>query len=238
MFGFILTNAENIQSVFDTATRYRVDTIKVVTAWGLPWDKEYNRIKVARKFANLIVRTHAGDPASKKPYPNYEHVIAEIEPWYKIRRDIIVQIGNEPNAIIKGQEDNNPYGYAYHLQMSVEEIKRRFPLAKIISTPLQQGTNEEAWIAALFNATMQCDYTGVHAYEHTTFVKSERLKYIEKNYSKLLYPPIAICEMGINSPLTNNRINEYRMVAQKFSVALWYHQNDKLDIDPNYVLKD
>jgi hypothetical protein len=237
MFGFILTNASNIESVFATATKYRVDTLKVVTAWGLPWDKEYNRIKVARKFANLIVRTHAGDPASGKPYPHYEDVIAEIDPWYTIRRDIVIQIGNEPNAKGRDGKYNDPYGYVYHLKMSILEIKRRFPLAKIISTPLQQGLNEEAWITALFPATMQCEYTGVHAYEHETFVNSKRLQYVAANYPRLLYPPIVLCELGINSPVAG-RINEYRQIAQKYSGALWYHQNDAMDIDPQYVLKD
>lgn len=229
MFGFVLTHAKDINSVYTDRTKFRANTIKVVTSWGLDWTAQ-NMIRVLRGFDNVIVRTAHGDPSSGKPYPHKEQVLQEIEPWYKYRRDIYVQIGNEPNSHM-----TDIHGYAWHMIEAVNAVKDTYPLAQIISPPLQQYKDEEKWLAALFDITMQCDYTGVHAYEHTTFVNSPRLAYIEKNYPRTLYPDYIFCELGINVP-SLGRLNEYRQVLAKYHGGVFYHKNDAKDIDPQYVL--
>lgn len=230
MFGFILTNAKDYKEVKAYADKFGVDTIKIVPTWGIPWDKDYNRIRILRGFKNVIVRTPNGDPLSGKPYLHWEEVVAYIKPFYRYRRDIIIQLGNEPN---NGFID--PYGYAYHYQLTIDACKREFPLAKLISAPLQQRNKNDIWNTALFECTMQCDYTGIHLYEDFTFIGSVREQETINQYPLDLYPPLFICEAGINVPKLT-RINEYRLLETRYGNAVWYHMVADKKIDGQYHL--
>jgi len=109
MRGIILTNNQgNFLEFRKTVRKYNYDTVKVVSAWGIgkSWDT-VTRAQMLALTPYTIVRTVTGDPSYKDSwngkreyvYPDSKRAIAEITPWYAIKPDILIEIGNEPNLL-------------------------------------------------------------------------------------------------------------------------------------------
>jgi hypothetical protein len=234
MFGVILTHTKSLNEFRQYVRKYKLDTIKVVTGWGLPdrWSTN-NRAQLLAMTQNTVIRTVSGDPSfggnisGDFTYPDGKRCIAELEPWLSIKPDALVEIGNEPNL-----PHVDRWIYLYHLQETLKSLQQRFPLATFISPGLIQNELEGTWYTTRLDVWNQFDYTGVHLYEHETFINSERTK---RTLTIAPKQEIFITECGINK-VNPNRVIEYTQLTRARSRAgvTWYHYNDKKDIDPQY----
>ena len=134
--GVILTAAPNWQWVLDEVPPH-IDTIKVVSAWGLPWNNELRRA-VFDRFSTVILRTRAGDASHLDGsyfMPEAYHVTDEVRPWYAAwnrKSRFIVQIGNEP-LLQPIQNEIVAWQYAYHLGQAQLRTKNEFPSVELMS---------------------------------------------------------------------------------------------------------
>jgi hypothetical protein len=236
MFGYVLTYARNVEELYIATKKIGADTIKVITAWGLPWDstQEGNtRALIASLTPNTVIRTKSGDPSSNGTlYPIPDIIIQEIRPWYSVKRNIIIEIGNEPN--VHSSTQDYVYIYKWYLAQTILRLRVEFPHAKIMSTALQPDKNVEYW-HQIFSEDIYdtVDYVGVHAYEHRSFTQP-----ITHHYDKMLSifalqkSKLFFSELGINGA-NSNKLAEYKAIAMRFPVT-YYHYNSALDIDPQY----
>ncbi len=244
MFGLVLTAAVNFEEIYTAVKIRRLDTIKVVTGWGLNWNDSVDgnrRALVSSLVPNIVVRTVAGDPSnpSAATFPIVDDVIAEITPWYAVKRDIIIELGNEPNILpYEGTElQDFVYTYRWYLAESIKRLRYFFPHAKLMSTALQPDKKVDYWYqifsAPDMNIYNMVDYVGVHAYEHTSFLSPQTNHFAKmitrfKPYQKKLF----FSELGIAG--TNpNKLDEYRTISHSYPVT-YYHYNYYGDIDGNY----
>jgi hypothetical protein len=246
MRGIILTNNQGDFLAFRKAVRkYSYDTVKVVTEWGTgkAWDT-ITRAQILALTPYTIVRTVTGDPSYRNSwngkrdyvYPDTKRAIAEIAPWYAIKPDILIEIGNEPNI----NNSVNPWNYRYYLQDTLTELRKVFPLAKFISTGLIQNSYELEWYQVLGKEQTpvlpQFDYIGVHLYEDTQLFINE-LDVTPKTQKTInlarQFGPLFITEMGINKASNDRRLRDYTALTALYPGVV-YHYNSALDIDPQY----
>lgn len=239
MFGYVLTGAHTFEEVYKVTKILKADTLKVVTAWGLNWNDKVEgdrRALICSLTPNTVIRTKAGDPSSNGTlHPVADEVIAEIIPWYAVKRDIIIEIGNEPNTY--SSEPEYIYIYRWYLAETIQRLRTFFPHAQIISTALQPTKNVKRWYE-IFNAPdlniyTKVDYIGVHAYEHTSFLHPQtgdisRMQSIFQKYTEKLF----WTELGINGA-NPKKIEEYRQISLHNPVT-YYHYNSFMDVDANY----
>jgi hypothetical protein len=236
MFGVVLTAAHQFREVYNTIQKNNLDTLKVVTAWGLPWDENCNRALVSYATPNLIVRTKAGDPSVYQAslHPVYHYVFDEIDPWYKARQDIYIEIGNEPN--IRDSSNDYIYTYRWYLAETIQACRVRYPQAKIISTALQPDRDVEKWHHIFSEQSMNIysmvDYIGVHAYDARSFDTPTQY-HIQKMLRIFGTQKLFFTELGIANPDVKDRIAQYKRVAQHYPVV-YYHYNSMKDMDGNY----
>lgn len=238
----VLTNAPSFDHVRNVVLRQKLDTIKIVTGWGLPWNdiKNNNRALICSLTPHTIVRTTNGDPsnAQSTKHPIPDKILAEIEPWYKCKRDIIVEIGNEPNMWSNDQD--YIFTYRWFLNETIKEIRKTFPLAHIMSTALQPEREVKQWYDIFSQEEMniyeKTDYVGVHAYEYISFFPGtipstnhykKMVQLFEKYKSKLFFS-----ELGINGN-TKNKIEEYRLLSSTYPVTYYHYCFDRM-IDSAY----
>jgi hypothetical protein len=235
----VLTGARDFEEVYRTIRAIDADTIKVVTGWGLSWDnydEGDRRSLVCSLVPNTVVRTRTGDPSSGGTlHPIPENVVREIQPWYDRKRNIIIEISNEPN--VYSSDINYIYEFRWYLAECIHLCRTRFPHAKIMSTAVQPDKDVERWHQIFSEPNMNIydmvDYVGVHAYEHMSFAQpithhyDKMLSIFSKQKSKLFFS-----ELGINGK-NSNKLAEYRKIAKQFPVT-YYHYNSALDIDPQY----
>lgn len=243
MFGVVLTQAHSFDEFRTFVKKNTLDTIKVVTAWGLSWEdqRSNNRALICSLTPNTVVRTKSGDPsyllATRHPIPDY--VVQEIEPWYRCKRDIIIEIGNEPNLF--SSESRYFYEYRWYLLETIKVCRRHFPLARIMSTALQPDYNVQAWFSVFnekgSNVHDVVDYVGVHAYEHTTFLpnsayaQTRHLQKIEQMYAPYK-DKLFFSELGING-VSNRKLQEYRVIGDRYPTTYYHYVQDE-GVDSQY----
>ncbi len=145
--GTILTSAPDEPWLRERAASFPV--LKVVTAWGLPWNDDLRRV-VATLCPVLVVRTVAGDPSyvdeAGRPrflMPDTNDCARELDPWYAAFRAVAdpgdrlwFEIGNEPligkpnmPATISARD---VWAYADILAQTLSKLAGRYPLASFI----------------------------------------------------------------------------------------------------------
>lgn len=233
MFGPVITGVKNFDK-FDTFFRNQAfDAIKVVTGWPLRMAKTYGLTQ------NVFIRSTCGDPSNKQANPmlDVNEVLKEFFPWYEDKRNIYIQLGNEPNI-----DNVDPYVYWYYFLASCAAVNQLMPKAKIISPPLQFNGSESVWFTVyqqqvkkwgeFFNATYH--YSGWNVYEDYSFANPTRHDvYKAQKYNKQYFnKPMIACEVGINQQGNNKRLDEYRNLTASFEAVLWFHYND---VDGNWA---
>lgn len=244
MFGVCLTNTKDFLTFRASVRNKNLDTVKVISAFGFPvsWNQQ-TRAQILALTPNTIVRSITGDPSYMQSwkmtrdfvYPDWKRLYKEIFPWYDIKPDILIEIGNEPNL------DNSidPYIYRYYLQDCINQCREVFPLAQIITPGLQQNELEQDWfsIFSLDNedyVPLNADYTGIHIYDHLNLeLQNPRIQQTLQ-WGKRLGKPLFCTELGINKPKAT-RVERYRFFTSEIGGnAVYYHYNAARDIDPQY----
>lgn len=276
--GVILTYVDKLETLEDCVRRGNYDTVKVVTGWGLPqgWDDK-TRARVVAMVPNLIVRTVSGDPSYARPFDplsgktlagatgpdanywkydflNPDLVEQEITPWYKLKPDIMIELGNEPN--VYNQDDDFIWRWAYFLELTIKRCRQVFPHATLISPGFMM--DERGKMKRFYEIGQQqiaqCDYVGVHFYEYFAFtpdqapaIKGELRDAIQLHQQ--FFPDMAwyITEYGIHNtdrvPRREKGSRYARLVhggdgwpALPINVAgaVYYHLQMKGDIHPEY----
>lgn len=238
--GPIVTCVHDLQQIDLVKRAGNYKGIKVVTSWGLynkPWE-DSERKYILDTFDTVVVRTMHGDPSL--PYEQHflipELTLAEIAPWYKLRKDICIELGNEPNV---GWRGNNSFYwvYRYWLIETLKKIKRVFPYATIITpAPSLTHNNAEDYITIVGDVLQEGHYIGLHAYEHYSFQNpgTHQLEQA-KLYAKRLKMPFIFTEIGINDYQTSayNKGYEYGLLSRKHPV-FYYHIDTSQVIQPQY----
>lgn len=231
--GLVLTNATTLNSLEDSVMAGLYDTIKVVTAWGIDggWKLE-SRARLAAMTCTTVIRSHAGDPSSNKPYPHWEEIRDEFAPWYAIKPRAYYEIGNEPN--LDGAAD--PAGYAYHLNRAIDICRQLYPRARLIAPALDVSRpNASQWLAnpEFAAAIRRCDSIGVHAYAYVTFDDTGQFATIDRLYAPFRDKPWALTEYGINDKGTSDATKGQRYASMvkslpaPYLLATFYHRDDK-----------
>jgi hypothetical protein len=278
--GVILTYVESLDTLEDCVRRGGYDTVKVVTGWGLPrsWDDEARR-RVIAMVPNLIVRTVSGDPSYARPhdplaggplpgakgpdaqyweydFPRPERVEEEIAPWYALKPDIMIELGNEPNVF--NQDDQFIWNWTYFLERSIERCRDRFPQATLISPGFMMDArgNMRRFYEIARQQIAMCDYVGVHFYEYFAFkpdqgpaIKGELRDAVLLHQE--FFPDMAwyVTEYGIhNTDRTPRRLKGERYarllhggdgwppLPVNVAGAVYYHLQMKGDIHPEYQI--
>ncbi|WP_437833068.1 hypothetical protein [Sorangium sp. So ce1153] len=182
--GLTLTEAR-MDHLKDAIRRGGYQMLKVVTEWGLH-DRSITDPATISELCSLtpitLVRTYTGNRYHVDP----NAVEAEIAPWYAAKekkRDLIIELGNEPNSI------NDPDGTTgfwarqnrawkesyiwedrYYLAEAIARCRRRFPQAKIVTCSLAPRTDMDIeWFLQIYaqgtdSPLHSADYVAVHAY--------------------------------------------------------------------------
>jgi hypothetical protein len=204
--GVIVTHIDHLDQLDDCLRRGAYDTIKIVTGWGMDGGWEPHMRELLHMAPNVIVRTVTGDPSFDNhnhdfQFPDDKRVKDELTPWYEIRKDIMFEIGNEPNIDDHPSQDFM-FDYCFFLRKAIEVCRSQFRDAKLISPGLIIGPHKEFerfnQIATDTQTFQRCDFIGLHVYEHFGFAKKDQ-------------------------PTTTNQLRDAIRVAQQFySDKLWY----------------
>lgn len=194
--GITLTNTRSIASLRSAIGIGGYTALKVVTAWGLPsaWTESDIRL-VAPLASTLIVRTHAGDPSSGKPFLHPEEVVAEIAPWYAAKPTLWIELGNEPNSA-----DLDPWDYRHYLGLAISACRTQFPRARLIAPALLLDRGDpKRWLGVMGDLYRQCDAIGVHVYAyHSLAADDTGQQILASQLYSVFTQPLALTEYGIN----------------------------------------
>lgn len=276
--GVILTYVDSLDTLEDCVRLGGYDTVKVVSGWGLPqsWDTA-TRGRVIAMVPNLIVRTVSGDPSYARPHDplaggpipgakgpdaqyweydflNPDRVEQEIAPWYALKPEIMIELGNEPNVF--NQDDQFIWSWAYFLEQTVARCRERFPRATLISPGFMMDPrgNMRRFYEIAQRQIAACDYVGVHFYEYFAFkpdqgpaTKGELRDAVQLHQQFFPDMPWYITEYGIhNTDRTPRQLKGERYArllhggdgwpALPINVAgaVYYHLQTKGDIHPEY----
>lgn len=207
--GVILTHVDQLGQLDDCLTRARLNTLKVVTAWGVAGGWTTASREWAARVPTLIVRTVAGDPSyarspgpSPFPMPEAKLIAAEIAPWYAVRPNIWVELGNEPD--VDSPDDDFIWRYRFYLGQTVSTLHTIFPQAKLIAPGLMGGPRADRFADVAGDVFGMCDAMAVHAYEYYSFTARNvaRTKALENNLARTRRysqgKPLWLTEVGIN----------------------------------------
>ncbi len=240
--GPVLTNVGDLEVLDTCLATPMFDTLKVVANWGMNrgWGTETRAFALAAAPIT-IVRSGSGDGCSGQRTIDPQLVIAEIAPWYALKRRIWIEIGNEPNSLATPLSEAECWGWRYYLMQTIALCRRAFPKAKLIAPGMSQtkGLASVRLYAVCMDAFQQCDAVALHAYAHRAFDDDGQLK---RGLAQVLATkkPIWLTEFGINdtgmSGADKGRLYAglLRERAGHFVGATYYHLNTKLDIDPQY----
>jgi hypothetical protein len=267
--GVVVTHVDKLSQLADSIRHGQYDTIKVVTGWGLKggWTSEARR-ELLNMAPHVIVRTVAGDPSVNPAHPSFDkfpihhRVVDEVRPWYAIRPDIMIEIGNEPNIPNISHDSNEDFiwEYKFFLSEAIERCRNEFPLAKLISPGLLIDPSNPFKLERFmrFNEIRQevfrrCHFIGVHFYEHIGFAKKHQPPATEQlahaiRITQQFYGDMRwyVTEYGINDDMISTREKGQRYAGMAFfgesspklpdNVAglTYYHLNMQGDIDPRY----
>lgn len=235
--GLILTSTTSLASLKAHLDAGKCRVLKVVTGWGWPWD-EASRRAVAAMTDVLIVRTVAGDPSyngGAKRMPIAADVVAEIAPWYAVRQNIVIEIGNEP--LIDAQPEAYAWIYLDHLNAAIRACRDRFPHARILAPahlvnhhiPLGNSPDGVArFVDITKRAYQDCSSIGIHAYNQAQLDRNAALY---ANHGK----PLWLTEFALNEQLSpQQRGAKYRAFINAANVAATtiYHLDELGGSDP------
>jgi hypothetical protein len=252
--GIVLTGAPSIDVVDDAVRRGGYDTLKVVTGWGIPggWTRDSIH-QAAQVTPHLIVRTRSGDPSvdgrfgGDFAFVDQHRVEAEIYGWYRERRDIWVELGNEPN--IFAMTETQMHEYAYFLNTAIGRCRVAFPEAQLIAPAMKiDEPNTEHFMKICQSAMQKADAIALHAYEWTTFAGpvAGRKGDLERAFALAakLFPEKRwwLTEFGINDPKLSAATKGARCAAllhqqklpDQLIGATRYHLNLNSGPDPEY----
>lgn len=193
--GWLLTYAYALAQLRAQLTWSKSTLLKIVVGWGLHWDAE-TIAAVVRLVPALILRTTWGDPSYGAGSPlagsrgrfDPAGVTAELRPWvaawvraHGSTRGLFIELGNELNVTLPGQQPLDKYVTRYELDRTITAVVEAFPGVPIISPALclsGDGSKGEAeWLHVLGEARdasvpipplQRCQFLGVHVYGHTT----------------------------------------------------------------------
>lgn len=256
--GPVLTQCHSLDQVQAAIANGGYNALKVVTGWGSPegWTRGA-MTRVANMVEHVVVRTVAGDPSyadGRFGLPIPKNVLTEIGPWYTVRPDIWIELGNEPNRA--GWSEAQCWTYRYYLALSIAECRHAFPRARLIAPAalLQPDTNPGRWLEICADIMRTCDAIGVHAYEFDAWLRSEQrhgstgqLAQLRDLYARLFAgQQWLLTEYGIHDPGTPPDVKGRRyaaMLRRKASTpalppqiigALYYHLCFDGAVDPSY----
>jgi hypothetical protein len=229
--GLVLTQTHNLAALLEAMRAARVPLLKVITSWGWPWD-DASRAQVCA-MPELIVRTTCGDgcaPPTDAPIRlDPATVLAEIEPWARIRPTLWVELGNEPNAA--DPSDQAAWDWRYWTLETITQVRTRYPLARLISAGLREENQYQWW---LINSDVfrLCDAVGFHAYAYHDFTPGDTGQ-IERAIAQLFeeFPDKlwSLTEAGINDAATASETKAaryaelHRALPSNAIHACWYH---------------
>ncbi|WP_437801242.1 twin-arginine translocation signal domain-containing protein [Sorangium sp. So ce693] len=185
--GLTLTEA-TIGHLKDAIRRGGYQMLKVVTGWGLLDRSIYDPATISELCSLTpitLVRTKTGDRYHVDP----NEVEAEIAPWYAAKekkRDLIIELGNEPNTVndsdgtgafwagqSRAWKESYIWENRYYLAEAIARCRRRFPQAKIVTCSLAPRVNLDIeWFLQIYaqgtdSPLHNADYVAVHAYNGT-----------------------------------------------------------------------
>ncbi|NJN15559.1 MAG: cellulase family glycosylhydrolase [Oscillochloris sp.] len=276
--GVILTYVDTLDTLEDAVRLGHYDAVKVVTGWGLAtgWNDE-SRKRVLSMLPNVIVRTVSGDPSYARPFdplagkprpgavgpnaqyweydfPDPKRCEEEIAPWYAIKPDIMIEIGNEPN--VYNQDDDFIWRWSYFLEQTIKHLRVVFPNAKLISPGFMMDPSGK--MARFYEIAQQqirlCDYIGMHFYEYYAFkpdqapaTKGELRDAVQLHQQYFADKPWYITEYGIHNTDQVSKGEKGARYARLIHGsdgwptlpanvvgAVYYHLQMKGDIHPEY----
>jgi hypothetical protein len=246
--GIVYTSG-TLDTLEDCIRRGGYNMVTVIAGWGPPegWNR-HTRKRVLEMVPHVCVRTLTGDPSYKQTGEFYlidpNRTRDEISPWYAIKQNINIVLGNEPNWS-KGKSLQEVYEWAYTFSASVSVCRNEFTGAKIISpAPMLDQPNWDLYFRIAKQSFLRCDYIGAHIYEHfgwgtqpsTGTYEAMKLHYVSLFGNKDWY----ITEMGINSPDVSkaekgSRYAKFlRQVDSRVKGAAIYHLETLGTVDKNY----
>lgn len=211
MRGVILTHTNNLDTFVDALNDNQLGILKIVTGWP-QWNEAMIR-KVA-DVPRLIVRTKTGDGLQI----DADTALAELAPFYKVRQDLLIEVGNEPNKVYA--TNDQIYEYRWHCVQIARRVLLTMPRARLIMPALIDNADMDRWYDILGDLVMSYNYIGLHVYEWSNFTPAgtDQLKRglaaAERLRQKYGAKPSMITELGIHdvklSPLSKAR--RYRAV--------------------------
>lgn len=255
--GVVVTNVKNIKQLDDCVRRGGYNLVKVVTGWGVDeggWN-ERNRRDLLKMVPSVIVRSVTGDPSFQNRGranlcvdPN--QLVAEIRPWYSLRKDIFIELGNEPND--REFSDHDIHVWAYTVRAAISRCRNEFPEARIIAPAvLLDGPRAERFLRIGQSALRMADFVAMHAYEWMGFkdqrLYPNRLQTYEQGlvwYRELFGDrEWFLTEYGIHDPELSSVVKGERYakflrddIDAQFVGAAYYHVCVKGDIQPEYSI--
>lgn len=251
LFGPVLTHAKTLDGFLDYWRRGGFNAAKVVTGWGIGqggWSQE-NKQKILRTIDNLVLRTTAGDPQNPNagPYLYCDAVYAEAVDWLRIKPDLWVELGNEPDVLWEreGRTEQVIWNYRYWLIETIKRLRSEFPAIRIIAPAPRIGIpGWERWLEITRDVAYgSADAVALHLYGWHTIVGDGKREYESaRGVYNRLFPGklVAVTELGINDPgmPATSKLQSYREFACNAPVnwrwVLFYHYNERRDIHPEY----
>jgi hypothetical protein len=258
LFGPVLTNTPTVSSFLSAIAANRLSAAKVVTGWGLntAWD-DYSRALLVKGVSRLIVRSTCGDPSNRGTnwLPDPDLLVEEFRPWVKLRPDIWLEVGNEPDVAWERPDIVNAVGtgeyaiwsYRYWLELAEARLRKEFPRAQLIAPSPRVGHFESwyRWVEIPADVLRRFNALSAHIYGWHLLAldQTDTQQYFKlKRYYEMLFPgkSVAVTEAGIHSSqLTpQQKLDAYRAFAQKMPTnwrwVLFYHFNANRVIHPEY----
>lgn len=252
--GGVVTQAYSIDQIIDMQKRGKHTAVKIVTGWGVQggWNDATRRAVLA-SVPFVIVRSVAGDPSfdnGSARLPEAHRLIAEFAPWYALRRDVVFEVGNEPNIGKWAGDEEYMWAYRLHLSAAIDELRRAFPGAKFCAAApiLDRVYAPERWLDVCADAMRRYNYVGVHAYELYSFTRTnvprtnqlaDGIRWYGARFPQV---PWLLTEYGINDRATSahHKGEAYARLVKslpaQFKAATYYHLCLKQDVHPEYMV--
>ncbi|WP_437674485.1 twin-arginine translocation signal domain-containing protein [Sorangium sp. So ce131] len=183
--GGITLTAATMDQLRNSISLGGYQMLKVVTGWGLHGRSMTDPATISEVCSLTpitLVRTVTGDRGHVDP----NQVEAEIAPWYAAKakkRDLIIELGNEPNTVNdpggtgdfwRGQsrpwKEQFIWDNRYYLTQAIARCRRQFPLAKIVTCSLApRDFLDIEWFLQIYregadSPLLTADYVALHAY--------------------------------------------------------------------------
>lgn len=245
MHGYVLTNGKNPQYLYQLLRKDKVDILKIIPTWGfkdLRWN-DYSRALILSATKETIIRTSHGDPAT----PERAYLIPEslytLDPFLAIKPHCYIELGNEPNI---GTVDF--WVYRYWLIDAYNRLKSKYPYAKFISPApsmdAQWYERARNFYEVCKDILMQFDYSGIHAYEYTSFFDVNGTDQLDRGMEMSRHylgnKPMMLTEYGIDDvrkPMKAKLIDYKRMRAaymKEIAAFTIFHIEADKEVYPQY----